>query len=59
VAEGGVAIDCTCLAGKNNKPCYHAAAAFERHQRIAATARARDRHLSTIEHDLKFIARRP
>jgi uncharacterized Zn finger protein len=57
-AEGGLAVDCTCLAGQNEKPCYHAAAALSIHQLLAATAPARDAQLDIIAHDLKFIARR-
>lgn len=55
---GGVQISCECLAGQNDKPCYHAAAAYERHIRLAAEAPARDLRLSILAHDLTFISRR-
>ena len=57
-AEGGLMIDCNCLAGQNEKPCYHAAAAYARHLTLPAGQDVRDRDLQLVEQDLRFIARR-
>ena len=57
-AEGGLAIDCNCLAGQNEKPCYHAAAAYARHLTLPASGDVRDRNMELVEQDLRFIARR-
>lgn len=59
----GLEIECNCLAGQNEKPCYHAAAAYLVHKRIATVAGyaatpARDKNLAGIKHDLGFIMRR-
>ena len=57
-AEGGLMITCNCLAGENNRPCYHAAAAYARHLTLPAESRDRDGDLQLVEQDLRFIARR-
>lgn len=55
---GGLLITCDCLAGQNDKPCYHAAAAYARHLTLPAQPAERDRNLELVAHDLRFIARR-
>lgn len=60
-AEGqGTRIDCTCLAGVHDKPCYHGAAALTQHLAFVTppVAPPRDKRLGWIEGDLRFIARR-
>lgn len=56
--EGAVA-NCNCMAGQNDKPCYHAFAAFTKHEVESAVAAPalRDRNLALVESDLRHIMR--
>ncbi len=62
VTVEGAEISCGCMAGQNDKPCYHAFAALRFHERLAATgapvAAPRDPNLSILESDLFYIRRR-
>jgi hypothetical protein len=57
--EAGIEINCSCLAGANDKACYHAAAALAQHRAFTApqVTHKRDRRLGWIESDLRQIAR--
>jgi uncharacterized Zn finger protein len=55
-AEGqATVIDCNCLGGSHDKPCYHAAAILPSY---LASIGARDKRLKLIESDLRFISNR-
>jgi hypothetical protein len=53
---------CNCMAGQNDKPCYHVFAALRLRETLTVTAvtipAPRDKNLATLERDLQFIARR-
>src|ERR1700755_1324878 len=53
----GLAITCNCLAGQNDKPCYHAAAAYARHLTLPVETPAANDNLAIVEQDLRRIAR--
>lgn len=57
----GAEVGCTCMAGQNDKPCYHAFAALRTRtvlaQAPATVVAPRDRHLDDVEKDLRFIMR--
>lgn len=61
VTVEGDAVNCICMAGQNDKACYHAFEALRTHEAIQAAAvhaqpRA-DRHLRRIASDLRHIMR--
>lgn len=59
-AEGqGIRIDCTCLAGAHDKPCYHGATAYAHYIAAAATpvTPQRDQRLGWVESDLHRITK--
>lgn len=60
-AAGAVEIGCNCMAGQNDKPCYHAFAALRLHETLAVPANPvgapRDKRLKYIEGDLRTIER--
>jgi len=62
VTVAGDAVNCNCMAGRNDKPCYHAFAALRRHENESALAAVaapapRSKHLGHIESDLRHIMR--
>jgi hypothetical protein len=61
VTVEGAEVGCSCMAGQNDKPCYHAFAALRTRallaQAPASAIAPRDRHLDNVEKDLRFIMR--
>src|SRR5215207_9449722 len=61
VTVEGADINCTCTAGQNDKPCYHAFAALRTRALLAGApafvVAPRDKHLGRVEADLRFIMR--
>lgn len=61
VTVEGAEVGCNCMAGQNDKPCYHAFAALRTHETLAVTASPvpapRDKRLKWIESDLNAIER--
>jgi hypothetical protein len=60
VADGqNTVVDCNCLAGTHDKPCYHGAAALTQHLAFvgAPVAPAQSKHLKHLNSDLRHIMR--
>ncbi len=61
VTVQGAEVDCSCMAGQNDRPCYHAFAALRTRaslaQAPASVVAPRDKHLDHVEKDLRFIMR--